>query len=34
MKSVFCEYPDLFYIDEKQKCDVDRFDVANHIHDK
>ena len=33
MKSVFCEYPDLFCI-ENPKCTVTDFEVANHIHDK
>lgn len=33
MKSVFWEYPDIFYA-EPHKWDIDEFNVANHIHDK
>ena len=33
MKSVFKEYPDIFYA-EPHKWDIYEFNVANHIHDK
>lgn len=33
MRSVFCEYPDLFFI-EPNKHNISDFTVKNHVHDK